>query len=184
MVEAGVVREGSRAFLWDGEVVEPMAEDQPHINALYRLLMILAAQLTEADWTININQPIQLEPGYRPEPDLAVFRGPRDLYTDRGRRPAPGDLVLLIEVADSSYPADSGELLRKYAQAGIPQYWIINIRGRAIEVYTEADAGTQSYRRRTVYAPDGRIPLTFTTGTGTVNLGQVEVRDVLRNSID
>lgn len=184
VVEAGIIREGSGTFLWGGEIIEPMAEDQPHINALYKLILIFASRFPEADWTVNINQPVQLEPGYRPQPDLVVLRGRRSLYTGRGRRPGPADVMLLVEVSDSSYPADSGDLLGRYARASIPQYWIVNIRARRIEVHSRPDPAAGSYRNREDFDLGAAVPLRVVIGDTVADFGLVPVRDVLQDLID
>ncbi|MBX6311931.1 MAG: Uma2 family endonuclease, partial [Isosphaeraceae bacterium] len=69
-----------------------------------------------------------------PEPDLAVIAG--DLEDYRDAHPAPEDIALIIEVADSSPPEDR-QGLRRYAWAGIPVVWVINLTNETVEVYTE-----------------------------------------------
>jgi Uma2 family endonuclease len=91
-----------------------------------------------------------------PEPDLAWLR--RKRY--RTERPTPGDVLLVVEVADSSLPKDRGVKARLYAEAGIADYWIVNIPERTIEVYRDPHAG--SYRSRVVLRPgDEARPLAF-----------------------
>jgi Uma2 family endonuclease len=113
--------------------------------------------------------PIALDPESEPEPDLAVVSGgPRD-YTDHPSRPA-----LVVEVADSSLALDREHKGSLYARARLPEYWIVNLVGRVLEVYREPglDAGAQygwAYRAlltlradehvTPLAAPSARIPV-------------------------
>jgi Uma2 family endonuclease len=183
LVAEGIVREGGRAYLWDGRIIEPMAEDQPHIFAVKYLRRLLESRFSEAAWTVNTNQPIDLAEGFQPQPDLVVLRGPDSDYGTRGRRPKPADVALLIEVSVTTYPDDAGDYLRHYARAGIPQYWIVNIRARRIEVYTDPDAITPAYSTRRDHTLDESVPLVVTVDGIASAFDPVEVRAVLKNSL-
>lgn len=181
MVAEGVLREGDQTFLWDGEVYTPMAEGPPHRNALENLRQAIGSRLPLAAWTIDQCHPLDLEEGFLPQPDLKVLRGPRSAYRDR--TPRPPDVALLIEVSNTTYVADSVELLRKYAQASIPQYWIVNIRARTVEVYTDPDAEGRSYRNRGEFGLDAEVPLGLSVEGAVTAFEAVPVRDVLQDSI-
>jgi Uma2 family endonuclease len=178
LVTTGFLREGDRTFLWDGEIIEPMPENPPHVNATMSLLELLVARFPAAEWTVNLGKPVVLAEGYKPQPDATVLRGPRSTY--RGRTPVAADIVLLAEVADSTYPENARTFLRAYAEAGIPRYWIVNISDRRIEVYTDpgrlAD-GSTGYNTRRDYGLDQSVPLEEVPG-------EVAVADVLRDSIE
>src|SRR4051812_14796399 len=92
MVRSGIIREGSRAFLWGGETIEPMSENQPHVHATMNLLFLLMARITAAEWTVNVDKPLEVREGYKPQPDLTILRGPRERY--RVRVPGPADVAL------------------------------------------------------------------------------------------
>ena len=95
------------------------------------------------------------------------------------------DVALLAEVGDSTYPENSGEFLREYAARGIPVYWVVNVAGRRVEVYSDphrAEDGTGVYRSRVVYALDQSIPIDV-THEGAAVRGEVAVMDILRDSI-
>ncbi len=79
-----------------------------------------------------------------PEPDFAVIRGTLDDYTEL---PTAADAFSVVEVADASYERDAGEKLAGYAQAGIQQYVIVNLRNRTAEVYTNPDPAARAYRQ-------------------------------------
>jgi Uma2 family endonuclease len=89
---------------------------------------------------VRVQLPIALDPESEPEPDLAVVSGgPRD-YTHHPSRPA-----LVVEVADPSLALDREHKGSLYARARLPEYWIVNLVGRVLEVYREPglDAGAQ-----------------------------------------
>ena len=184
LMEQGFIREGSKTFLWDGEIIEPMAEDRPHINAIFYLFRIFLSRFPDAEWMTNIGTPIDLMEGYRPQPDISVIRGPRSNFRVRRRHPKPADIALLVEVSDNSYLADSGELLRCYAQVGIPQYWIVNIPARRVEVYTGPDSETQSYRTRQDFSLDATVPLSLMIEGVATPFEPIAVRDILQDSLD
>ncbi|GAC1384140.1 MAG: hypothetical protein NVSMB4_11880 [Acidimicrobiales bacterium] len=87
MIYAGIVREGTNATLWDGEIIEPMAEDQPHDLTTKALRKLLEARFPEAGWSVNVSQPVDLREGFRPQPDIVVLRGPDSAFAGRGNRP-------------------------------------------------------------------------------------------------
>lgn len=184
LVEQGFIREGSKTFLWDGEIIEPMAEDEPHINAVFNLFRTFLGRFPDSDWMINTDTPINLMENYRPQPDISVIRGPRSNYRVRKHRPRPENIALLAEVSDIAHLADGGELLRGYARVGIPQYWIVNIRARRIEVYTDPDSEGQSYRVGRDYGLDATVPLTLTVEGVVFPFEPIAVRDVLKDSLD
>lgn len=184
LIGQGVLEEGSSTYLWEGQIVEPMPEHQPHWNAVTKLLIFLIAQFHEADWTLGQSGSLALEDGTKPQPDLLVAKGPRSRY--RVKPASPSDVVLLVEVSSSTYPRDSGERLRKYAKRGIPLYWIVNIPSRRVEVYEGpeiSEAGTPYYRNRTDYGLDAVVPLDL-SHEGTRVITQVTVIDILCDSLE
>ena len=177
MIDAGIVREGTNAYLWDGEIIEPMAEDQPHYLAVKNLRKLLEARFPEAEWSVNPSQPVDLREGFRPQPDLVVLRGPDSNFAGRGNRPKASDVALLVEVSGSTYADDKGEYLREYARAGIPQYWIVHLSGRRVEVYTEPVVGEGRYGTCRIYGVGESIPVVVTDA----EFEGIAVGDILRN---
>jgi Uma2 family endonuclease len=184
LMEQGFIREGSSTFLWDGEIIDPAVEEFPHYNAVESLRDLLADRLPSTDWTINRKWGIDLGEGYRPQPDLTVGQGPRSNYQTRGSRPRPGNVALLIEVSDGTYDHDSGEFLRKYAEVGISQYWIVNIGDRRIEVYTDPDSEGRNYRKRVDHGHETVVPLRVTMGEVALEFRGISVKDVFKHSLD
>jgi Uma2 family endonuclease len=95
--------------------------------------------LLPAGWFLRQEGPVRIPDFDEPEPDLAVIRGTRDDYQDR--HPSPADLLLLVEVSESSLARDRGEKRDIYARAGIPAYWIINLVDRQLEAYSNPVGG-------------------------------------------
>lgn len=184
MLADGTLVEGSKTYLWNGEIIEPMAENQPHANAQDNLQDLLKGLLPSAEWTISPAHPIALKDGYKPQPDLMVLVGPRSHY--RRRVPVPADGTLVIEVADSSYPTDAGDKLRQYAAAGIPRYWIVHLQARRIEAYSGpvVSSGVGRYADRKDYSLGEAVPLILTRGGVNHEFGLIPVLDVLRDSLE
>ena len=150
MIEAGIFGRGDRVFLWRGKLVEKMSKGRPHAFAVMTLVDWLGP-LLPAHYHREVEQPLDLEDGTRPEPDLMVIRGPLNDY--QVREPVPADLILVVEVADSTLSKNRGSSLRDYARNGIPVFWLVNIPRRRIEVYTQPSgpSETPSYALRVDY---------------------------------
>ena len=95
--------------------------------------------------TVGVQDPIVLGTS-EPEPDISLLRRRSDFYADG--KPGPNDVLLIIEFADSSLEFDREDKLPIYAEAGISEYWIVNLPDDVIEVYREP-AG-ENYRDQTV----------------------------------
>ena len=89
---------------------------------------------------VSVQNPVRLDEHTEPQPDLAVLRV-RDY---RESLPMPEDVLLLIEVSDTTLPYDRGVKLPLYARAGIPGVWIVDLAGEVIERYT--DPSGEGYR--------------------------------------
>jgi len=142
--ELGMV--GKREYLWDGEILEAMSKNPPHLDVETVLAGMLRDAYRDDRHTVRADCPLKLRDGRLPQPDFMVLRGGREVYARR--LPEPADVLFLIEVADTSYPEDAGEMLAAYAAAAIPIYAIANIPARRFEVYTEPDPEAGIYRSR------------------------------------
>jgi len=121
--------------LLEGWLVRRMTKHRPHVIVTGRVRRALE-NLIRSGWYVSHQDPITT-PDSEPEPDLAVIRGAEGDY--ESEHPGANDIGLVIEVADTSLRQDRGPKLRVYAGAGIAIYWIVNIKDRQIEVYTEPD---------------------------------------------
>jgi Uma2 family endonuclease len=174
MIAAGVFRDEDHVELLGGLLVEKMVKQDPHNFTIDMLGAILSDDLPD-DWIARQEKSVVLGRFWRPEPDIAVVRGPRERYRSKGPRRA--DLAMLVEVADSSYAKDRGTKWRKYAATGVAVYWIVNLPLRQIEVYS-APAGrgkSAAYRDIKIYGPDDEVPLVLDGR----ELGRIKVSEVL-----
>lgn len=131
MIEAGVFTEDDRVELLEGWVVQQMAKGPAHAYSTRQIDHELSARVP-ATMHVRNQEPITLETS-EPEPDIAIVRGPAVAY--RERHPYAGEVALVVEVSDSSIDTDRLKG-RAYGRAGIPQYWIVNLPDRCVEVNT------------------------------------------------
>ena len=140
MGEAGILHEDDRVELIEGDIVEMAAIGTRHfacVNALTRLLVKGVGD----EAIVSVQNPVRLDEHTEPQPDLTVLRT-RDY---KRSLPGPGDVLLLIEVSDTTIPYDRGVKLPLYARAGIPEIWIVDLAGETIERHT--DPSGNGYRR-------------------------------------
>jgi Uma2 family endonuclease len=135
LAEAGIFRPDERLELINGEIIEHVSPiGSPHSNTVIKAFH----RLTEAfgpDFYINIGEPVPTDDSGEPEPDLIVAAGMVDDYADH--HPGPSDIRLVVEVSDSSLSYDRRTKAPLYSDAGIPEYWIINVQARRVEVYRD-----------------------------------------------
>jgi Uma2 family endonuclease len=151
MIENGILTENDRVELLDGWILEMSPIGPPHGVCVDLLLQLLQSKLP-AGWFLRLQSSVTLSQS-EPEPDVSVIRGnPRDFVK---RHPMPADVGLLIEVADSTIRYDQRQKLPVYAAAGIPEYWIVNLIDRTLEVHR--DPAGADYRHNEVIAADGQV---------------------------
>ena len=123
-------------------------------------------------WYIRAAKPIRL-PGQasEPEPDRCVVRGTIVDYAER--HPGPDDVALLVEVADASLADDRKLAAEVYGPAGIPVYWIVDVNGRRVEVYT--GPGPQGYGTPEIFAEGQSVPVVIDGR----EVGRIAVADIL-----
>jgi Putative restriction endonuclease len=184
LISSGLVREGGPEILWDGRILVPPVPGPRECHAESGLLRLLLDRLDRDDWTIRPGHPLVLREGYLPDPDFVVARGPTSTY--RARHPGAADVALVVEVADTSYPWDSGEALREYARSGIAQYWIVHIEAGRVEVYRNPHRVGEvfAYDEPALYPLDAAVPLVLTGGPGQPEwqYPAIPVREILLDS--
>ena len=153
MEVAGILHEDDRVELMDGEIIIMAPIGDPHVEGTNWLNMGLTPALAGRA-IVQVGGPIYLNDRSAPQPDLAVIRL-RPLGS--GRPPLP-EVYFVIEVADSSLRYDSGPKLARYAEAGIPEVWIANLRAREVTVY--ANPSGSGYATVRTYRPGDSITLT------------------------
>jgi Uma2 family endonuclease len=170
LVESGVFTKRDRAHLINGVLVAKMTKKPPHVVAC-DLARAAIDGLSLAGWHTRHGDPVRLPPDSEPEPDVALVRGTTRDYSDH--HPGPGDVALIVEVADSSLTNDRKEMAVVYGKAGIPIYWIVNLVDRQVEVYT--GPGPNGYAPPEVYLPGSIMPVVVDGGI----VGHIAVDDLL-----
>jgi Uma2 family endonuclease len=156
MIEAGILTEDDRVELLEGWIVPKMARNPPHDSTLSVVHNRLLRRLPDG-WVVRNQSAVTIGRNNEPEPDLAVVRGPAERYYHA--HPAPRDVVLVIEISDSSLVQDRTVKLPIYARARIPVYWVVNLIEGQVEVYTLPRAGrSPSYRQQEIFAPGDSVP--------------------------
>jgi Uma2 family endonuclease len=144
MAETGVLRPDARVELLDGRILD-MSPIGPFHGGVVKRLSRLFHQLAHGRWLVSTQDPLRLDEYSEPQPDLMLLRPAADDYTRR--HPEPGDVWLLIEVADTTLELDRGEKLPAYGRAGIPEVWIVNLPELVVEVYREPHLAGYAQRR-------------------------------------
>ncbi|HJR07043.1 MAG TPA: Uma2 family endonuclease [Pyrinomonadaceae bacterium] len=139
MGEAGVFTKDARLELIEGEIIEMSPIGSRHaacVKFLSRFLNRVVGDIA----LVSTQDPIRLNDFSEPEPDIALLRLRDNFYSDA--HPTPADVLLIIEVADTTLGYDRQVKAPLYAKAGIAEVWIINLTDEQIEVYAEPSGGT------------------------------------------
>jgi len=147
LVDLGVF-EGEPLELIGGQLVVAEPQGSYHASAIDTVHYALRA-LVPTGWFVRLQAPVSLDEESEPEPDLAVVPGRPGDY----RESHPAHPVLVVEVAESSLAFDRTRKGSLYARAAIPEYWIVNLVDRILEVYRDPEsdaAAVFGWRYRTV----------------------------------
>ncbi len=155
MIDLDLFPDDARVGLWEGVVYEEMAKKHAHSFSWARLNATLMPILPQG-WSLWAECTIAISPNKAPLPDLLILRGHIDVYKER--RPVAADVSLLVELADTSLKIDTGAKLRAYARAGIPAYWVFNLREDVIYVYTDPISDEDRYASMTTIDRNGSLP--------------------------
>ncbi|HLZ73189.1 MAG TPA: Uma2 family endonuclease [Dehalococcoidia bacterium] len=156
MIAAGILCEDERVELLEGAIVCMAPIGVRHVAAVHRLTTRFSRELP--DVIVSVQNPIRLPQGSEPQPDVAILR-PREDFYESGL-PGPADVLLLIEIADTSLEYDRDVKLPLYAAAGSIEVWIEDLNGERMLVYREPKDG--QYTRMQVIERGGTLaPLAF-----------------------
>ncbi len=157
MVEAGVFTEDSRVELIRGDIIQMSPIHSPHSGTLKGLVGLVTAGLAGRA-VFGVQDPIVLADDTEPQPDLSICKPRADNYTRS--HPTPDEILLVVEVADSSLRYDRDTKMPLYAAAGIAEFWLLDLTANVLEVYrTPSGNGYDSMRR--LKAGDQVSPLAF-----------------------
>lgn len=144
MGEVGILGPGDRVELIEGELILMASIGDFHAgssNSFNRTLMRAVGDLA----VVAVANPVRLDRFNEPEPDFALLRPRRDDY--RLGKPIPDDVLLLIELADTSLRFDRLVKLKLYARRGIPEVWIVDLNRHVLTAH--ADPFEDEYRQET-----------------------------------
>ncbi len=146
MGEAGILREDARLELIEGGICAMSPVGSAHA-ACVKFLSGLVNRLFGGTFIIGVQDPVRLNDFSEPQPDVSLLRWRDDYY--RGAHPKPADVLLVIEVADTTVLTDRSVKMPLYARAGIPESWLVNIPEGQVEIYSDPTDG--AYRRVEVF---------------------------------
>lgn len=152
MIEVGILQEDDPVELLDGKIVDMSPKGSKHAACLRKMMSWMPAIVGEKA-QIQAQDPISIPDHSEPEPDLALVAPRADFYA--ARHPLPQEVYLIIEIADSSLEIDRTIKAALYAQAGIQNYWLINLVDNQVEVFTNPEGGR--YHRLATYRKEDSL---------------------------
>jgi Uma2 family endonuclease len=157
LLKAGILQDGDPIELLEGFLVRKMTKGPRHAAAKRRFLRLLGPLVPPSHFVDS--QEAMTAPSSEPEPDVYVVRGPESDFTER--HPGPGEVEIVVEIADSSLHRDRGWKKRVYARAGVPCYWVVNLADDCIEVFAQPSGPTKSpsYSQSAVYRAGDDVPV-------------------------
>lgn len=168
MGEVGILHEDDRVELIEGEIVELNPIGSRHAARVNRLNALINQQVVGRA-IVSVQNPVLLPDRTAPEPDVMVLRPREDFYAEA--HPTPGDVLLLIEVSDTSLEYDREVKLPMYARAGVPEVWIVDLTGEEILTHTRPEGDA--------YADIGRVGRGGSLSSQTISDLTLNVDDVL-----
>ncbi len=144
MADAGILSGEDRVELIEGEIVDMAPIGSAHGGTTTFLTSLVARLVADGEVLASVQNPLRLDRHNEPQPDLMLLRPRADFY--RSSHPTAADVLLLVEVADSSLAYDRGPKLALYARHGVPEVWIVDIGGRVVEVCSQP--GPEGYAER------------------------------------
>ncbi|MDQ3801066.1 MAG: Uma2 family endonuclease [Acidobacteriota bacterium] len=137
MIELGILKDYEKAEIIEGELIRKMTVGDRHAATVNILNRIFSRSLGD-EILVSVQNPIRLSDYNEPEPDLVLA----DLRKFDGRRhPRPEEIILVVEVSDSTLKYDRDTKLSLYAEAEIYEVWIVNLQNDIIEVHQNPSSG-------------------------------------------
>lgn len=138
MGEAGILHEADRVELIEGEIIEMSSIGSRHAACVNRLVKLFVREVGDSG-IVGAQNSVILPDHSGPQPDVALLRPREDFYAEA--HPTPGDVLLLIEVSDTTLRYDREVKLPLYARAGIPEVWIVDLQNEEILTYSRPEDG-------------------------------------------
>ncbi|EAZ89431.1 Uma2 family endonuclease [Crocosphaera chwakensis] len=157
LIELGFFTADERLELIRGDIITMSPKRTAH-SVCNSLLFGELYVLLKDKAVVRGQEPILIPPNSEPEPDVVIAQKREDNYLSS--HPFPSEILLLIEIADSTLIFDRDVKLPLYAEAGIMDFWIVNLRDKQLETYTQPyqlSKGKYNYRSQQIYLPDDII---------------------------
>ncbi len=155
MAEAGIFHEDDHVELIEGEIVRMAPIGNRRIGAVNSLNRAFSALLASGRAVVSVQNPVIVGDATEPQPDVVLLRFVEDNY--RSRKPEARDVLLLIEVADTSLDFDHLTKVPLYARAGIAEVWLVDLTENRVEVYRTPAQGAfgehRSFARGDILSP-------------------------------
>ena len=155
MIESGAFAEDTRIELIRGEIIDMAPQKLPHVVSVSNLTTLIVGLTMGKAVVWPQSSPLRIAGHSRPEPDLTLLKWRDDRYA--AGWPLIEDVLLVVEVADTSLGYDRRVKGLLYAEAGIPEYWLVNLRSGVVEVYRDPAGG--KYRHVTKARHGETLPL-------------------------
>lgn len=162
----GILKPDDRVELIEGEIVMMPPTDPDHANGTDNTEKKIYSELTP-HFKVRCQQPVRLDDKSEPVPDISVVK----MQSYKGRHPAAADTLLIVEVSNSSLKEDLERKRLMYAKAGIPEYWVLDLNGQSLHIFTKP--------RRGDYAETKRLEAGETVKASGIRSLKVKVRDLL-----
>jgi Uma2 family endonuclease len=145
MADFGILGEDDRVELIEGEILVMSPIGTRHAACVDRLTRLLVQGARERA-IVRVQNPVQLGERSEPQPDVALLKASPDFYA--ARHPGPRDVILIVEVADASVVYDREVKVPLYARAGLPEVWLVDLAGEAVDVHRlPSERGYRDVRR-------------------------------------
>lgn len=167
-IERGVLTEDDQVELIAGRIIAKMPIGKMHAACVGLLNEYFFDRLGRT-YQYRLENPVTLVDNSEPEPDFVVVTRKEGFY--KTAHPGPADIHLIIEVADNTLERDRQLKAPLYAAAGLPEYWIINLKNRQVEVYLQPDPAEATYGSVTHYREEAVFQ--------SLLVGEVKVSDLL-----
>ncbi len=141
MADAAIFGDDDRLELLRGDIIQMTPIGSRHAACVSRLNRFLGQSIGD-QFIVRVQDPVRLNDYSEPQPDLAVVKARDDFYRDR--HPGPAEVLLVIEVADTSAEIDRTDKALLYAQSGIPELWVVDLTATTVHVYREPAASGYS----------------------------------------
>lgn len=144
LAETGVIREDARIELIEGDLIDMAPIGSNHAGMVYLLNHLLTSAVGN-NAIVGAQNPVVLGTHSEPQPDILVLRPREDYY--RSSHPKPEDVLLLVEIADTSGEYDRKVKIPLYARHGIPEVWLVDLTKNRLEIYRTPQPEHESYKQ-------------------------------------